>query len=341
MEIKKMVSDRDCINLSDIAYLELSNSKVGRNLHDIFFEKTDENNYSPRDEFKYSQDSAIKKFMEQLKAFSHYYYPTLINYKLIATGSSEFTGYYGMACINDEGETVVANKGTSGLLDYLNDVFMSACKVPPQASSAYGLYRDAVKAAKRSSNFSGITLTGHSLGGSLATFQMLQFYGDGYLKHVKTFEEFGVLWCVVDTSKLGIAGTVDMTKVGISKNYFQHYHSWNKVKTAYRNRFDPIANTSMHIGRMVQLTGDSSCKINIDPDHTLSTYKIYALDNDSNLIPGRIDIDRFRELERIDPGDDDSLSELARSAILHRKQITMENNKLNEKNMAAVQNMLK
>ena len=332
-----MVSDRDCINLSDIAYLELDVNKYRDILlHDIFFEKTVEGKYRPRDEFKNSQDSTVKKFMGQLKAFPHYYYPTLANYKLIDSDSSFCSGYYGMACINNVGEVIIANQGTSGFLDYINDLEMVAGEVPLQAPTAFDFYSKAISAANGYNNFSNITLTGHSLGGSLATFQMLKFYGDGYLKQVKTFEEYGILWCIQVPAKLGISGCVDLTKIGLHKNYIKHHKSWKKIKTAYRNTFDFVANTSMHIGRVVQLNKAGSWNLNVDPDHSLNTYKIWILDNNGNIIPGQVDNKNLEKLNKLDPGSSAERNLLTLNRKELTRQVMAEKHKLEEKQIEAL-----
>ena len=198
-----MVSDRDCINLSDIAYLDLDISRYRDNpLDKIFFKNPEEKNYSIKDEFENSNDDDVKKFVKQLKNFTDYYLPTLKKYKLIAVSEANNTDYYGIACINGSGEVVLANRGTSSLLDGLNDAWMATGNLPPQVDSAFDFYKKVRSAAQKSYHSSNITLTGHSLGGSLATFQMLKFYDDGYLKSVKTFEEYGVLFCAFNVASI-------------------------------------------------------------------------------------------------------------------------------------------
>ena len=336
-----MVSDRDCINLSDIAYLELSDANKGRNLHDIFFEKTGENKYRPRNEFKNSQDSTVKKFMEQLKAFPHYYYPTLANYTLIDTDSSSFTDYNGMACINNENEIVLTDKGTTSLLDKFNDIDMALGNIPPQVSSAFDFYQK-VRSYAKGRGLSSITLTGHSLGGSLATFQMLKFYGDGYLKRVKTFEEFGILWCLAKITGFGIPWYIDLANVGLDWHYLRHYLSWDKVKTLYKNSFDFVANSSMHIGNVVDLTKPHLLEIKpgVDVYHSLSTYKMYALDQDGNIVVGKIDGNNLKELKKLNQKEADRYEEMRKDAMAGNQQALVEKHQINQKNLIQIKKLL-
>ena len=76
-------------------------------------------------------------------------------------------GYYGVAFQNNAtGEIVIANRGTepTSSLDRTADLQMAARKLPDQYQYARKFYSDVLSA----SNGVSITITGHSLGGSLA-----------------------------------------------------------------------------------------------------------------------------------------------------------------------------
>ncbi|MCP4178675.1 MAG: DUF2974 domain-containing protein [bacterium] len=174
-----MVSDRDCINLSDIAYLDLNSKYKYPTLFDDFIYTGLDGKLYIRDEITNSSNPRMQRFVKDLKNFYDYYEPTLQNYRLFASESNSTNGYQGLAFVNVAAkEVVLANRGTLGTVDFLNDTMMATANLPPQFYSATDFYEKVRNFASRKSY--SITLTGHSLGGSLATFQMLKYYGDSF-----------------------------------------------------------------------------------------------------------------------------------------------------------------
>ncbi len=88
-------------------------------------------------------------------------------YKVIETAQNERNGFYADVLSNGK-DVVIAYRGTEvnykELQDLKSDIAMAKSKIPTQATDAIALY-DRVK---REHPKSDITITGHSLGGSLA-----------------------------------------------------------------------------------------------------------------------------------------------------------------------------
>ena len=53
----------------------------------------------------------------------------------------------------------------------------------------------------------------------------------------------------------------------------------------------------MHIGKVVELTGNRVIpRLNIDIDHSLNTFKIYALDSNGNIMIGKVNAENLKIL---------------------------------------------
>ncbi|MDV3470282.1 lipase, partial [Stenotrophomonas sp. C3(2023)] len=86
---------------------------------------------------------------------------------------NRLTGYQGTVYRHDEtGEFVVAHRGTESPMDVLSDLTMLGARFNAQAADAIALTNDALKLAQASRDQYGgappVTVTGHSLGGTLA-----------------------------------------------------------------------------------------------------------------------------------------------------------------------------
>ena len=101
------------------------------------------------------------------------------------------TGYQGTVYERvDTGEIVVAHRGTDALKDGLVDASMVTSRLNLQTADAIALTRDALSMARTSSARGGqvvpVTVTGHSLGGTLAQITALHLTLKG-----ETFDAYG------------------------------------------------------------------------------------------------------------------------------------------------------
>ena len=109
------------------------------------------------------------KYHEILKQASGYSYkngnPIPEGYKVIKSIDNKDTGFHAKVIAKDN-DVIVAYRGTDNLLgiDGRNDIAMARKNIPAQATEAITVY-DQVKQDYPNSN---ITVTGHSLGGSLS-----------------------------------------------------------------------------------------------------------------------------------------------------------------------------
>ncbi len=263
-----MANDKNCVILSELAYLDLKEPKYRDydNLSQIF--------YDDEDKIKTFSDPKLQEFANKLDKFPDFYKKTLENYSLIDTADEG--GYQAIAVKKvDSDEVVIANRGTAGAQDLLDDAYMSSGKLTQQFDSSIEFY-EKVKANTASTD---INLTGHSVGGSLATYQMVNAYGDGCLKGVKTFEEYGL--------KSGYFSEDFQTRRDSYEN------AWPGIKTAYGIDEDFVFNGAEHIGTVINpldangiYTRESILEtgFNVNPDHLLSSYLLYEYDDETGEI---------------------------------------------------------
>ena len=100
----------------------------------------------------------------------------LDNYKILET-SVQDNGYKGIAIQHkSDNEILIGNAGTDDLEDFRSNSDMAKGFVPDQYQTAKEFYTD-VK-TEYANNDSKISLTGHSLGGSLSSLLTVEFAGD-------------------------------------------------------------------------------------------------------------------------------------------------------------------
>jgi hypothetical protein len=113
-------------------------------------------------------------------------------YKVIATTSNPITGYQGTAYQRIEtGEVVIAHRGTEkDARDIGTDAGMAFKGLNAQAADAMAFTKTAMEEAKKTASKYGhpidITVTGHSLGGTLAELTAYEFHLRG-----DTFNAYG------------------------------------------------------------------------------------------------------------------------------------------------------
>ena len=101
------VTDRDCINLSELVYQDIDKLKGFDTIKDAFYNgKCVKQNLA-------SQFPKLKKdFIKSLTTFPGYYIPTFEKYSLLEVSHST-SGYYGAVFRNTKtNEIVLANRGT-------------------------------------------------------------------------------------------------------------------------------------------------------------------------------------------------------------------------------------
>ena len=113
------------------------------------------------------QDTKYHEVLRQASIYSYHDeggYPPA-GYKVIDFAENKNTGFYADV-LSDGKNIIIAYRGTDKLFDHdgKNDIDMAKSKIPAQASDAIKIY-DKVK---REHPNADITVTGHSLGGSLA-----------------------------------------------------------------------------------------------------------------------------------------------------------------------------
>lgn len=115
-----------------------------------------------------------------------------IQYKVIATASDPITGYQGTAYQRvDTGEVVIAHRGTEAKLNDIGvDAGMVLTGLNAQIPDAEAFTKRAMEEAKKTESKYGhplaITVTGHSLGGTLAEYTAYKFH-----LHGETFNAYG------------------------------------------------------------------------------------------------------------------------------------------------------
>ena len=111
------------------------------------------------------QDTKYHEVLKQASIYSYHKpgnYPPA-GYRVIDFNENKNTGFYADVLSNGN-DIIIAYRGTESGQDLRNDVAMAKSKIPAQATDAIRIY-DKVKREHPNAN---ITVTGHSLGGSLA-----------------------------------------------------------------------------------------------------------------------------------------------------------------------------
>ncbi len=87
---------------------------------------------------------------------------------LVESGNPSDPGYYGAAYLNTQtNEIVIVNRGTNDLADLLTDMQMALDVSPDQLAAAEDFYSVVTAIAVADVNLPKVSITGHSLGGSL------------------------------------------------------------------------------------------------------------------------------------------------------------------------------
>ena len=111
------------------------------------------------------QDTKYHEVLKQAAIYSYHKpgnYPPA-GYRVIDFNENKNTGFYADVLSNGN-DIIIAYRGTESGQDIRNDVAMAKSKIPAQTTDALKIY-DKVK---REHPNADITVTGHSLGGSLA-----------------------------------------------------------------------------------------------------------------------------------------------------------------------------
>ena len=334
MNIKENVTDRDCINLSELVYQNLGNIDKKTRLFDFFYSNDNgklQNNIP-------SEIAEIYKKL--LKTFPHYYIPTFEKYKLIdIQDNNNKSGYYAAAFLNIKtNDIVIANRGTEteGWENKKRDLIAADTgfvfgEMRKQFADGIEYYSNAIITAKNNNiPIKNIYLTGHSLGGGIAALQFLYYYNsDNYLKEIRTFEAPGVGMIAKNTSSPGDAfpaqyreyslGTERAletrnrinsgdTSYHIQKRITTNYDKMSKIDTScmkeYGTNLDFIYNDLPHIGNTINPLSKNGVYEAVFPQllrkgfapnvfHSMTTYKIYALESDDNIKCGFINTTYF------------------------------------------------
>ena len=156
---------------------------------------------------------------------------------LMESGSSSQPGYYGAAYLNSQtNEIILVNRGTNDLLDIVSDAQILLDKVPDQRDAAEIFYnRVASEASRRGTTLS---ITGHSLGGSLTQLLIASHANDPNA----VFNGFGVFGQTFNA--LGVKGLLDNLNLPVAD-----YAVTNWVVPT-----DVVGNLAEHIGDTATLS---------------------------------------------------------------------------------------
>ena len=327
------INDQDCINLSDVSYQNIEGFKRFPSLFDAFFNST---GGVKKELAKISKE--FREFILKLETFSEYYIPTFKKYMLLDTmNKNKETGYYGAAFYNASTQTVViANRGTEpkkdGGIDLYTDANIGLGRPDYQFINANEFYAQALDTAKINKLVvKHIYVTGHSLGGGLASVQFLTHYvPGGKLIGGTTFEAPGMervykyahkispmseeekqKTVQISSNPLGQAISLAFNTVApplhkfatmINEKYTKIRPQFSQMLIQYGIAEDWVYSTSNHIGTLKNPLGQSHIKIDqtiletfrkwgwfkTDVFHPLNSYKIYALDNNHNIVQGKM-----------------------------------------------------
>ena len=352
---KDGVTDRDCINLSELVYQNLGDLSTRFLLYNIFY---DGNKVKPEIKQKFPE------YAKSLATFPDYYIPTFKKYTLLEpSGNYSKDYYYGVAFQNKRtNEIVIANRGTVNDFDSVSGTLLSIADLIADfelgmLGKADAQFRDANKFCKHMINYAlnktnnidytGIVLTGHSLGGAQAATQFVSFYTPGgILKGMRTYEAPGMknvfenknIFGEKDLSSPGTDAAIGLMAKGAImsgkraveyqnevNNSDQDYKFNNMLHGKYESKHSQLApvilqygtnidwifNGLPHVGKTINLLGKKGGKfvpigkleyvkekggLPVDVYHSMSTYKIYALGDDDNIVPEHLNTVNFLKL---------------------------------------------
>ena len=325
------VTDRDCINLSELVYQDIESLKSKtRTLDTFIFDGTT---------VKAKIMMGFSKYAKELATFPHYYIPTFEKYKLIdIQDNNDKSGYYAAAFLNIKtNDIIIANRGTEtdGWENKKRDLVAADTgfvfgETRKQFADGIDFYKKISKDPILMKNCKNMYLTGHSLGGGIAALQFLYYYNsDNYLKEIRTFEAPGVGMIAKNTSSPGDAfpaqyreyslGTERAletrnrinsgdTSYHIQKRITTNYDKMSKIDTScmkeYGTNLDFIYNDLPHIGNTINPLSKNGVYEAVFPQllrkgfapnvfHSMTTYKIYALESNDNIKCGFINTTYF------------------------------------------------
>ena len=338
MSLTNKVTDRDCINLSELVYQNIRGFEGGM-LKDHF--------YDSHNNVKLEIKRKFPEYAKSLATFPGYYIPTFEKYTLLEVSHS-VSGYYGGAFRNTKtNEIVLANRGTvvdlkektQTIEDLIADIKLGFLgKADEQFADANNFYKIIINKPEYTSNCSGIVLTGHSLGGAQAITQFVSFYEPGgILKKLITLEAPGMRNVFENKNILGnknvstpgddvagFAATKGLVLTPEKKDeindaspifqfnkllhekYSSMVSQFFSVAIQYGTNADLIYNGLPHIGKTINPLSKDGQFVHIknlqyvkergfpiDVFHSIATYKIYALNDNDDVVPGMIELRNF------------------------------------------------
>ena len=327
--MNNIFTDRDGINLCELVYQNIKRFE-GLPLFTSFFN----NDGGVKADIKRD----FRNFAKNLETYPKYYEPTFKKYELIYTHDrNSESGYYG-AAFYDEGSStlIIANRGTepnkNDGIDLLTDANIGLGKADQQFVDANECYHASLISAKNNEKvIDNIYVTGHSLGGGLASVQFVTYYHpEGKLKGGITFEAPGMERVYENAQKYQFIDKDSLRELSVHRalpiefyrsrdvsDFAQMIHgNYDNLKSksrellvAYGTTLDWVYNVSVHIGKKLNPLIDGGHFIghtvlgtaidhgvSTDVFHPVSTYKIYKLKDDDSIDCGHLEVERFLKM---------------------------------------------